>query len=153
MIQSNPWGASALLEFPFDTMRTIFDLLQSGALLRYPNIRWIFSHLGGAIPMLAGRLRDVGPGFWKDLEEVAPHGIDDALRRLHYDTAACANEPAMRAGLAYFPASQLLFGTDHPHYDVAGTVGNFAGLELDPAVRHAILCDNPRRLLDRLSPR
>ena len=49
--------------------------------------------------------------------------------------------------------SQLLFGTDHPHYDVAGTVGNFAALELDPAVRHAILCDNPRRLLDRLSPR
>ena len=153
MIQSNPWGASALLEFPFDTVRTIFDLLQSGALLRYSSIRWIFSHLGGAIPMLAGRMRDVGPGFWEDLEEVAPHGIDHALRQLHYDTAACANEPAMRAGLAYFPASQLLFGTDHPHYDVAGTVGNFAALELDPAVRHAILCDNPRRLLDRLSPR
>ncbi len=59
----------------------------------------------------------------------------------------------MRAGLAYFPASQLLFGTDHPHYDVAGTVGNFAALDLDPAVRQAILCDNPRRLLERLPPR
>ena len=153
MVQSNPWGASALLEFPFDTTRTIFDLLQSGALLRYPNIRWIFSHLGGTIPLIAGRLRDVGPGFWKDLDTVAPRGIDYALRRLHYDTAACANEPAMRAGLAYLPASQLLFGTDHPHYDVTGTVEGFAGLDLDPSIRHAIQCDNPRRLLERLALR
>ena len=152
-VQSNPWGAAALLEFPFDTMRTIFDLLQSGALLRYPRIRWIFSHLGGAIPMLAGRLRDVGPGFWKDLDTVAPAGIDHALRRLHYDTAACANEPAMRAALAYLPVSQLLFGTDHPHYDVAGTVSNFAALELDDGIAPAIQCGNPRRLLDRLMTR
>ena len=46
MIHSNPWGVSALLEFPSNTGRTIFDLLQSGALVRYPRIRWIFSHLG-----------------------------------------------------------------------------------------------------------
>ena len=59
----------------------------------------------------------------------------------------------MRAGLAYLPASQLLFGTDHPHYDVAGTVQGFAGLDLDPSIRHAIQCDNPRRLLERLALR
>jgi predicted TIM-barrel fold metal-dependent hydrolase len=147
MIDSNPWGASALLEFPFDTGRTMFDLLQSGTLVRFPNIRWIFSHLGGVIPMLAGRMRDVGPGFWKDLDQVAPHGIDHEFHRLHYDTAACANQPAMQAGLAYYPTSQLLFGTDYPHYDVAGTVANFAGLTLAPGVANAIQCDNPRRLL------
>ena len=147
MIQSNPWGASALLEFPFDTGRTMFDLLQSGALRRYPHIRWIFSHLGGVIPFLAGRLRDVGPGFWLDLDTVAPEGIDHEFRRLHYDTAACANAPAMQAGLAYLPASQMLFGTDHPHYDVAGTVDNFSRLGLADGVAETIQRDNPRRLL------
>ena len=147
IIQSNPWGASALLEFPFDTGRTIFDLLQSGALRRYPDIRWIFSHLGGVIPFLAGRLRDVGPGFWRDLDTVAPQGIDHEFQRLHYDTAACANAPSMQAALAYLPVSQMLFGTDHPHYDVAGTVGNFANLALPDGVTQAIQRDNPRRLL------
>jgi predicted TIM-barrel fold metal-dependent hydrolase len=150
MIHSNPWGASALLEFPYDTGRTIFDLLQSGALVRYPNIRWIFSHLGGVIPFLAGRLRDVGPGFWKDLETVAPHGIDHEFRRLHYDIAACAYQPNMLAALAYLPQSQLLFGTDHPHYDVAATVANFENLDLPDGVASAIACGNPRHLLNRL---
>ena len=147
MIHSNPWGASALLEFPFDTGRTIFDLLQSGALRRCPRIRWIFSHLGGVIPFLAGRLRDVGPGFWRDLDSVAPDGIDHEFQRLHYDTAACANAPSMQAALAYLPTSRMLFGTDHPHYDVAGTVGNFAGLGLPQEVEAAIRRDNARRLL------
>ena len=153
IIHSNPWGASALLEFPYDTGRTIFDLLQSGALVRYPRIRWIFSHLGGVIPFLAGRLRDVGPGFWKDLDRVAPEGIDHEFRRLHYDTAACAYKPTMQAGLAYLPASQLLFGTDHPHYEVSATVANVGNLALPDGVAQAIQCDNPRRLLQRLQVR
>jgi 6-methylsalicylate decarboxylase len=152
LVQSNPWGEASLLEFPYDSGRTIFDLLQSGAFVRYPDIQWIFSHLGGVIPMLAGRLRDVGPGFWKDLEKVAPRGIDHEFRRLYYDTAASAYEPSMRAALSYLPAENLLFGTDSPHYDVGGTVRNFAALKAPQRVKRAIQRENPRRLLTRLAP-
>jgi predicted TIM-barrel fold metal-dependent hydrolase len=147
LVQSNPWAESSLLEFPFDSGRTIFDLLQSGALVRFPDIRWIFSHLGGVIPMLAGRLRDVGPGFWRDLETVAPKGIDHEFRRLRYDTAASAYEPSMRAALAYFPVENLHFGTDHPHYDLMQTVDHFRGLKLSSSQRSAILSGNSRRLM------
>lgn len=147
LVQSNPWAESSLLEFPFDSGRTIFDLLQSGALVKFPDIQWIFSHLGGVIPMLAGRLRDVGPGFWRDLDIVAPKGIDHELRRLHYDTAASAYEPSMRAALAYIPPENLHFGTDHPHYDVSLTVDNFMGLRLSRSQRGAILSGNSRRIM------
>ena len=152
LVQSNAWAESSLLEFPYDTGRTIFDLLQSGALVKYPDIQWIFSHLGGVIPLLAGRLRDVGPGFWKDLDRVAPQGIDHEFQRLHYDTATSANEPAMRAALAYFPLGNLLFGSDHPHYDLPKTVTDFAGLGMARGIKTAIQRDNPRRLLTRLEP-
>jgi predicted TIM-barrel fold metal-dependent hydrolase len=150
LVQSNPWGESSLLEFPYDTGRTLFDLLQSGALLGYPDIQWIFSHLGGVMPMLAGRLREVGPGFWKNLDQVAPQGIDHEFQRLHYDTAASAYEPSMRAALAYLPSASLLFGTDHPHYEVPRTVSNFAQLSMSRAIKQAIQRDNPRRFLSRL---
>ncbi len=150
LVPSNPWGESSLLEFPYDTGRTIFDLLQSGSLVRHPRIQWIFSHLGGVIPFLAGRLREVGPGFWKELDTVAPQGLDHEFQRLHYDTAASAYEPSMRAGLAYLPLANLLFGTDHPHYDVPRTVANFAALSIGARAKVAIQRDNPRRLLTRL---
>lgn len=152
LVQSNPWAESSLLEFPFDTGRTIFDLLQSGSLVKYPDIQWIFSHIGGVIPILAGRLRDVGPGFWKDLNTVAPHGIDHEFQRLYYDTAASAYEPSMRAALAYLRPENLMFGTDHPHYDVARTVQNFAALDMGKRKKTAIQRDNPRRILTRLAP-
>ena len=151
LVQSNPWGEASLLEFPYDSGRTIFDLLQSGSLVRFPDIQWIFSHLGGVIPMLAGRLRDVGPGFWKNLEKVAPRGIDHELRKLHYDTAASAYEPSMQAALAYLPFENLHFGTDNPHYEVANTVRNFDALRMPKRIKRAIQNDNPRRILTRLS--
>ena len=152
LVQSNAWGESSLLEFPYDTGRTIFDLLQSGALLRYRDIQWIFSHLGGVIPLLAGRMREVGPGFWKDLDKVAPQGLDHEFQRLHYDTAASAYEPSMRSALAYLDPAKLLFGTDYPHYDVARTVGNFERLSMSRSLKTAIQRDNPRAFLSRLAP-
>lgn len=151
LLQSNPWGEASLLEFPYDSGRTIFDLLQSGSFRRFPDIQWIFSHLGGVVPMLAGRLRDVGPGFWKNLDDVAPQGIDHEFRRLYYDIPASAYEPSMQAALAYLPPENLLFGTNHPNYDVHGTMHNFAALKMSNGINRAIQRDNPRRLLVRLA--
>ena len=150
LVQSNPWAEASLLEFPFDTGRTMFDLLQSGSFVRFRRIQWVFSHIGGVIPMLAGRLRDVGPGFWRDLDKVAPNGIDYEFQRVHYDTAASAYEPSMRAALAYLPLDRLLFGTDHPHYDVARTVKGFDRLSMGRRIKTAIQRDNPRAFLTRL---
>ena len=152
LVQSNPWAAAALLEFPFDTARTIFDLIQSGSMVKFRNIQWIFSHCGGVLPMLAGRLRDVGRSFLKNFETIAPDGLDHEFRRLHYDTAVSAYSPNMKATLDYIPVSQIVFGTDYPHISVQATVSNFLSLELGDAIDAVVLRDNPRRLLSRLPP-
>lgn len=47
---------SPLLEVAFETARTIIDMLYAGAFRRYPNIRLIVAHCGGALPALSGRL-------------------------------------------------------------------------------------------------
>jgi hypothetical protein len=44
------------MEYPFDTCRCIANVIVSGLLTRYPNIRFLFSHNGGAFPFLAGRI-------------------------------------------------------------------------------------------------
>lgn len=48
---SGPW-----LEWPMNTARTIISLMVSGTLRKYPNIRFIFSHGGGVMPLLVGRI-------------------------------------------------------------------------------------------------
>jgi 6-methylsalicylate decarboxylase len=50
-------GAPApIVDFPFDTTRTAVDMAMAGVLTRYPNMKVILSHAGGALPYLAHRV-------------------------------------------------------------------------------------------------
>ena len=80
-------------EFGFDTTRTISSLLYSGTLSRCPNVRFIFSHGGGALPFLAGRIGAAS----SRVSSLVPHGADYEFRKLHFDTASVTNAPAMAA--------------------------------------------------------
>ena len=65
----------AVIEVPHDTTRTVTSLLLSGSFARYRDIKWLFSHAGGTIPMMAGRIDafyDQNP----KAKEFAPDGID-----------------------------------------------------------------------------
>ncbi|MGZ4679914.1 MAG: amidohydrolase family protein, partial [Ilumatobacteraceae bacterium] len=48
-----------MIEFPFDTTRAVTNMLLSGTLARYPDIRWIVPHAGGALPFLASRIAGI----------------------------------------------------------------------------------------------
>ena len=104
----------AVIEYPHDTTRAVLDLLISGTFARYRNIRWIFSHGGGTVPMLAGRIKSLAPREIKNLAEVAPQGVDAELKRLYFEIANAGWPASMAALLAYMPISQVLFGTDFP---------------------------------------
>ena len=99
-------------EIPQDTARAITNLLYTGTLARFREIRFIFCHGGGTLPMVYGRMLQNPP---KNLAERAPNGIDYELRKLYYDVAATAVRPAMAALTSLVPTSQILLGTDNPY--------------------------------------
>jgi 6-methylsalicylate decarboxylase len=138
----------AALEVPFDTTRTVASLLTSGTFARTRDIRWLFSHAGGAVPVLAGRIN----AFYANhprRPEFAPEGIESELRRLYYDTANATFPPTMAALLAMVPVSQITFGTDYPYFrlDQANTLGQ---LKLSDTDVLAIEQANAIRLMPRL---
>ncbi|MET9146177.1 amidohydrolase family protein [Streptomyces sp. NPDC004042] len=74
-----------MLEFLFDTARTASDLLLRGVLARRPRIRWILTHGGGVLPLLADRMELFRTHFGEGPAD-AP-GTVEQLGRLWYDTA------------------------------------------------------------------
>ena len=144
-----PGVPAALIEYPHDTSRAILSMLVSGTFARYRNIRFLFSHAGASIPVLAGRIAN-GLKARKDLAEIAPEGVLGEFKRLYYDTANSANPPTMAALLQLVPATQVVFGSDFPYVAIAQNVEGFEQLRLSAKARHAIQRGNAERLLPRL---
>ncbi len=102
----------AVIEYGTDTTRAIARILFTGTATRYPDIRWIFSHGGGTLPMLAERL--VRAGLLKHLAPHVPNGVMAELMRFHYDVAQIAHSMGLSALTELVPLSQILWGTDFP---------------------------------------
>ena len=139
------------LEFPFDTTRAIASLLLEGTLATYRRIRFIFSHGGGALPFLAGRLEALTRNR-PNLAEVAPDGVIAELRRLSFDTALAANRLVFGSLLELVPVEQILFGTDFPFGSpdvVARTLAGLGTLGLSASALEQIESGNARRLFAR----
>ena len=138
----------AVIEVPHDTTRTITSLLLSGSFARYRDIKWIFSHAGGTMPMMAGRI-DSFYGKNPKVKEFAPDGIFAELARLHYDTANATSVPAMAALMKLVPVSQITYGTDYPYFPL-DQFKSLDKLGLSAADIQAIGSGNTTRLIPRL---
>ena len=139
-----------VLEFPYDSGRAITSLLLSGSLARLRDIRWLFSHGGGVMPMLAGRVAFFA-GARKDIAEIAPNGVIAELQRLYYDTANAAWPTSMAGLLKMVPPSQVVFGTDFPYVPTTLQADALEKNGLSAEALAAIHRDNAARLIPRLA--
>lgn len=139
----------AILEFPFDTARAITNLIYSGAARRFPRIRFIFSHGGGALPMLLDRL-EMPAHARPELAENVPEGAYKELLRFYFDTAQMYNPTAFAALQTMVPKSHILFGTDVPFANLGACVEKLGKFVPDQAVRRAIERDNAVAIMPQL---
>jgi 6-methylsalicylate decarboxylase len=101
-----------ILEVAFESARTIVDMLYRGVFRRYPNIRFVVAHCGGALPALSGRLDLIGLERWVP----NPQGITAAemrehLARLFVDTAATM-PTALGPAMAMTGLDHIVYGSD-----------------------------------------
>ena len=145
-----PQVTMAVVEFAFDTTRAIVSLLFSGTFARCPDIRFIFSHGGGTLPMLFGRIAATARNR-SDLASVAPNGVMHEIKKLYLDTVSVFDPVSFNALKQMTPLSQLLFGTDYPYWTTDVNVSALAAQTLTPAELRAIERDNALALLPQLA--
>ncbi len=84
----------SLVDFVADTSRAIAHLHYSNTFARTPNMKYIFSHVGGTIPCLASRLSVVDEmGVIDGARERGTAA--DTFRRLYWDTAVSWHAPVL----------------------------------------------------------
>jgi aminocarboxymuconate-semialdehyde decarboxylase len=102
-----------LVGFLFDTTLAAAKLVFAGVPERYPRIKWVLGHLGGAIPYIAERL-DRGWRAFGECRTQIDRPPSEYLRRFHFDTVNF-DPRALRFAADFGGVGQLLGGSDYPH--------------------------------------
>jgi aminocarboxymuconate-semialdehyde decarboxylase len=96
---------------PVEDTVSVMQLILAGIPSRYPNMKIINSHLGGALPMILQRADNQYHWEAPDI----PEAPSVAARRMWYDTVGHAHPPALRAAVDTMGADRLILGTDFPY--------------------------------------
>ncbi len=96
---------------PVEDTISVMHLITHGIPTRYPDIKIINSHLGGALPMILQRADD--QYSWEAPDTPQPPSA--AARRMWYDTVGHGHVPALRCAIDSLGADRLLLGTDFPY--------------------------------------
>ncbi|WP_326673820.1 amidohydrolase family protein [Streptomyces sp. NBC_01257] len=116
-----------MLEFLFDTARAASDLLLRGVFTRFPRIRWVLTHGGGALPLLADRIDMFGAVF-RDGSTDAPSALKE-LGRVWYDMAGTPFPRQIPALDAAFGTQRLLYGSDYCWTPAEGALAQVASVD------------------------
>jgi predicted TIM-barrel fold metal-dependent hydrolase len=106
-----PYHLTWMIGAPIEDTISVMHLITHGIPTRYPRVKIVNSHLGGALPMVLQRADD--QYVWEAPE--TPERPSSALRRMWYDSVGHGHVPALRCAIDAFGADRILLGTDFPY--------------------------------------
>ncbi len=106
---------SPVLEYVFDVSMCLGRMMMSGVFLRFPDVKFIFAHYGGVLPLVKERFDTTytmlrARGFVKDLTKLP----SEYFKNLYFDMSGSKSIASLQAALEVVDASHILFGSDFP---------------------------------------
>jgi predicted TIM-barrel fold metal-dependent hydrolase len=142
-----------MLEFMFETTRSISDMVLAGALERAPDLKVIVPHAGAALPVLLERIELLLPLLGQEGKPMP--SMRDAMRRLHFDVAGAPVPQLLDALLQVADPKRIHYGSDYPFTPAAACEVLLKKIEgtplLDSKTREGILRTNSHALFPRLA--
>jgi aminocarboxymuconate-semialdehyde decarboxylase len=153
---THPVGVEAMLDywlmplvgFLADTTLAAAGLVFAGVPARFPRIRWVLGHLGGAIPYLAERLDRGFEAFADCRVHISKPPTAYLKRHFYYDTVNF-DPRAIEFAVAFAGADHVVAGSDYPHQigSIPKMLASLRALNVTPADREKIMGANAAKLL------
>lgn len=103
-----------MIEFMFETTRAVFNLILSGTLDRYPDLKIIVPHAGATIPVLADRVAGLSPALGLP-QKLNVDSFYKTLRGLYYDLAGFPLPRQILPLLEIADPKHIMYGSDWPY--------------------------------------
>ena len=142
-----------MLGRPFDTTLSLTRFIFTGGFEKFPNLRMVCAHVGGALAMLPGRYgfgyelrKDDSFGPWEP--DVMTRPPASYMKQLFFDTV-CYHPPAVQCAIDTIGVDQVVFGSDTPPVPITlvRAVDTVRQLKISDADKQKILGDNAAKLL------
>ncbi|MGA7326273.1 MAG: amidohydrolase family protein [Rhodomicrobium sp.] len=132
---------------PLETTLALHNLILTGTLARFPELKLMAVHGGGYLPAYSGRI-DHAWGARDDAHGPLPLPPTTYLRQVYFDTVVFSYHQLAYL-LSVFGPDRILMGTDYP-FDMAeyNPIGHIAGVEgMDETTLEALTGGNAARVL------
>jgi aminocarboxymuconate-semialdehyde decarboxylase len=115
-------------------------LILSGIMERYPKLKIVMSHTGGALPYQSGRM-DKNSGAAK-----LPKPVSTYIRRMYTDTVS-PHALGIKFAIDYYGIDHVMYGTDYPCWDPAAALKLIDELDLSSEDQEKLFYTNALRIL------
>lgn len=142
-----------VMEFIFETTRTISDYVHAGFATRFPDIRMVVPHAGAALPLLANRI-DLAMPIVSGNPSLPK--MSEVLKEFYFDLAGAPVPDMLDLVVRYARPENLVYGSDWP-FTPEGAAVHLAAILDNAQLPHrfshqAIMADNGYRLLAMSNP-
>lgn len=128
-----------------ETTVAVTSMIFGGIFNKFPKLKMVFCHGGGAIPYQAGRLKHAVN--IRDELKGSNVDVDKALKNIYFDTVVF-DDPSLQFLVEKTGAENVLLGTDYPfnmgNWDSAKALDNHKGI--DQATKNKIFIENTKSL-------
>ncbi len=140
---------SPVLEYVFDVSVCIGKMMMSGIFLKFPDVKFIFAHYGGVLPIVKERFDNTYQmlrkrNFVKDLSKLP----SEYFKNLYFDTSGSRSAASLSCALEVTDASHILWGSDYPaNQNIAESISVIDNAQLTDTQKSSILSGNFKALL------
>jgi aminocarboxymuconate-semialdehyde decarboxylase len=132
--------------FLFDTSLAVARCIYDGFFDRYPNLKMIVAHGGGALPFLIGRL-DICHERIPTCSSRTKERPSNYMRRIWVDSVVYRQD-ALDLCVSICGPENVLYGSDYPH-NIGDMTGCLARVDALPGeVRHLVRSQNAQRIFN-----